>query len=83
MQRGDVSGMSFSFAVVRPGGERFERRDGGLVRIVSDMTISDVSIVTFPAYAAADVAVAQRALQAFQAQQGQRIDWLRLHMRTR
>ena len=29
----------------------FERRDGGHVRIVSDMIITDVSIVTFPAYA--------------------------------
>jgi HK97 family phage prohead protease len=75
--RGDVTGMSFTFAVVRPHGERFERRDGGLVRIVSDMLIPEVSVVTFPAYAATDVAVAQRSLRAFQGQQGPRITSLR------
>jgi HK97 family phage prohead protease len=84
VQRGDVTGMSFSFAIVRPEGERFERRDNGLVRIVRDMRMQDVSVVTFPAYAAADVAVAQRSLQAFQAQQhGHRIAWLRLREATR
>jgi HK97 family phage prohead protease len=77
--RRDVNGMSFTFQVVRPGGERFERRDSGLVRIVSDMTIQEVSVVTFPAYAAADVAVAQRALRTFQAgQTGRPIAWLRM-----
>lgn len=77
VQRGDVTGMSFGFAVVRPDGERFERRDGALVRLITDMTMHDVSVVTYPAYAATDVAVAQRSLQAFQAQQGQRIEILR------
>ena len=69
VRRGDVTGMSFRFAVVRPGGERFESRNGMTPRIVSDMRIPEISIVTFPAYVATDATVAQRSLQAFQASQ--------------
>jgi HK97 family phage prohead protease len=80
--RGDVSGMSFTFEVVRPGGERFERRDGGLVRIVSDMRIPEVSVVTFPAYEATDATVARRSVDVFRAGDGPRIDWLRRRVRA-
>ena len=66
VSRGDVSGMSFTFGVVRPHGERFETRAGVPTRIVSDMVIPEVSIVTFPAYSATDVTVAQRSLRAYQ-----------------
>jgi uncharacterized protein len=83
VQRGDVTGMSFSFQVVKPDGERFEKRDGQAVRIISDMLMKDVSIVTFPAYTATDAQVAQRALRAFQAQRGGRVDWLRRSLRVR
>jgi hypothetical protein len=84
VERGDVTGMSFSFQVVRPHGERFESRDGQTVRIVSDMRLQDVSVVTFPAYQTTDVQVAQRSLQAYQRahQAGRRIDWLRQQHRT-
>ena len=75
--RGDVSGMSFTFEVVRPGGERFERRGDQLVRIVSDAIIHEVSVVTFPSYTATDVQVARRSLEAFTAGAGPRVDWLR------
>lgn len=75
--RRDVSGMSFTFSVVRPAGERWERRDGQPVRIVTDSRILEVSIVTFPAYSATDVQVAQRSLQAFTLQPGRSIRWLR------
>lgn len=79
--RGDVDGMSFGFRVM-PGGDRFEKRDGVPVRIISDMMIAEVSIVTFPAYAAADVAIAQRRLQAYHlAHEGGRINWLDRHLR--
>lgn len=74
MQRGDVTGMSFAFSVVRPNGERFERRDGQPVRIISDMAIQDVSIVTFPAYSAAD---AQIALRGLTRRSGARLDLLK------
>ncbi|ODS53212.1 MAG: hypothetical protein ABS36_14915 [Acidobacteria bacterium SCN 69-37] len=77
VKRGDVTGMSFTFGVVRPGGDRFEQRADGLVRYVSDMRIREVSLVTFPAYESTDASVAQRSVQAFQREHGQRIDWLR------
>jgi HK97 family phage prohead protease len=63
VRRGDVTGMSFKFGVIRPHGERFEQRAGVTTRIVSDMRIPEVSVVTFPAYTATDVSVAQRALR--------------------
>jgi HK97 family phage prohead protease len=77
VRRGDIDGMSFTFGVIRPGGERFEQRQAGLVRIISDMRIVEVSPVTFPAYAATDASVAQRAVQTLRSQRGQRIAWLR------
>lgn len=82
VQRGDVTGMSFSFQVVRPSGERFERRDGQLVRILTDLTIQEISIVTFPAYEATDVQVAQRALRVFQAEHGHSIAALQRRLRA-
>lgn len=69
VRRGDVTGMSFKFGIVQPHGEHFEQRAGVPTRIVSDMRIPEVSVVTFPAYTATDVSVAQRSLQAFQATQ--------------
>lgn len=83
VSRRDVSGMSFTFAVVRPQGERFERRDKTVTRIITDMVIREISVVTFPAYAATDVQVAQRALRAFQAKQGRSIAWLRRALAAR
>lgn len=80
VERRDVSGMSFVFQVM-PRGDRFERRDGMPVRLISDMLIRDISIVTYPAYAATDVQVAQRSLQVFESQAGRRIEWLRLRRR--
>ena len=41
VSRRDVSGMSFSFAVVRPDGERFDRRYGQVTRIITDMLITN------------------------------------------
>ena len=78
VKRGDVTGMSFTFHVM-PKGERFERRDGGPVRLISDMTIRDVALVTYPAYPTTNVEIAQRSLQAWQASanMGSRIKWLR------
>ncbi len=80
--RGDMTGMSLSFYVVPPKGERFERRAGQFTRIISDAVILETSIVTFPAYAATNAEVAQRSLQAYQ-EQGRPISWLRLQQTAR
>jgi HK97 family phage prohead protease len=77
VRRGDVTGMSFRFAVVRPHGERFETRAGVPTRLLSDMRIQEVSVCTFPAYGATDVAVAQRSLQAFEEGQRRRLKGLK------
>jgi uncharacterized protein len=75
VSRGDVSGMSFGFRTL---GDEWNYEEKTPLRTVTDMRISEVSIVTFPAYQATDVQVAQRSLQAFQAQsKGNRVEWLR------
>jgi HK97 family phage prohead protease len=76
VKRGDVSGMSFAFRVM-PGGDEWREVDGDIIREVRDMTISEVSIVAFPAYTATDVSVAQRSLEEFRsAHTGSRLAWL-------
>lgn len=80
--RGDVSGMSFAFRVI-PGGVEWDANSKEAqaynvpIRTVTDMRISEISIVTFPAYAQTDVEVAQRSLQAYQqTYRGNRVEWL-------
>lgn len=81
--RGDVSGMSFAFRVPQ-GGDDWNFEEDVPVRTVLDMTISEVSIVTFPAYPATSVDVAKRSLAAAIKQHGgNRIDWLQRWHRTR
>lgn len=77
--RGDVSGMSFGFRALA---DEWNYDDKTPVRTVTDMRISEVSIVTFPAYQATDVAVAQRSLQAARAEMKRTRDarWLRLKL---
>lgn len=79
--RGDVSGMSFGFRTL----EDEWNYDGKVpVRTVTDMLISEVSIVTFPAYRQTDVTVAQRSLNAFQQQRGgNRIAFLQKVLRNK
>jgi HK97 family phage prohead protease len=80
--RGDVSGMSFGFRVPK-GGDHWDYEGQMPVRTVTDMIVSEVSIVTFPAYQATDVQVAQRSLQAFELEhKGNRIAWLEKRLRT-
>lgn len=73
--RGDVSGMSFAFRAIEDVWDYDAKTP---LRTVTDMRVSEVSIVTFPAYGATDVQVAQRSLQQFQAARGaNRLEFLR------
>jgi uncharacterized protein len=62
VERGDISKMSFRFAV-REEGEQWEFPETGTpIRTLTDLDLYDVSLVTFPAYEGTDIAVAQRSL---------------------
>jgi hypothetical protein len=75
VRRGDVTGMSFAFRTLT---DEWRMEDGEAIREVYDMTISEVSIVTFPAYQQTSVEVAQRSLALFkETTKGRSIDWLR------
>ena len=83
VERGDISGMSFGFRVP-PGGDEWRDEDGGMVRYVRDMTVSEVSVVSFPAYEQTDVNVALRSMQQFQqAHAGSRLEHLKRWHKTR
>lgn len=62
--RGDVSGMSFGFRTLA---DEWNYEGKMPIRTVTDLALSEVSVVVFPAYAATDVSVATRSLQAFKA----------------
>ena len=79
IRRGDVSGMSFAFRVLE---DDWHVEDGEDVREVVDMTISEVSVVTFPAYTDTDVQMAKRSLEAFKAS-GASIAFMRKVHQTR
>jgi HK97 family phage prohead protease len=65
VRRGDLRGSSFSF-VVAPGGEKWHYENGQSIRTVTAIkSLVDCGPVTYPAYEASSVAVAQRSLQAF------------------
>lgn len=64
IERGDVSQMSFAFAV-RPNGQDWAKDDEGrVVRTLKRVRLFDVSPVTYPAYPQTDVAV--RELRTWQ-----------------
>lgn len=62
IRRGDVTGMSFGFRVVT---DEWRMEDGAPLREVTDMVVSEVSIVSKPAYQATDVMVSKRSIEAF------------------
>ena len=82
VRRGDVSGMSFAFRTVE---DDWNYDDEAMpLRTVLDMRVSEVSIVTFPAYTQTDIQVAQRSMQDFVAQRkGMSIDLARKIHKTR
>jgi HK97 family phage prohead protease len=62
LERGDLSQMSFAFQV-RDGGEEVSTlKDGSTLRKLTDVTLSDVSVVAYPAYTSTEA-----ALRAFEA----------------
>lgn len=57
LKRGDISQMSFAFSVA-PGGERAEEGPDGTIRTITKVgELTDVSIVTYPAYTATNASV--------------------------
>jgi HK97 family phage prohead protease len=79
VKRGDVSGMSFAFRAIA---DEWNYDEKVPVRTVTDMRMSEISVVTFPAYP--DTEVAMRSLSAFKAsQKNVSIDWLRRVHKTR
>ena len=83
VKRGDVTGMSFAFRTVEDDWN-YEDEEMPL-RTVLDMRVSEVSVVTFPAYTQTDIQVAQRSLQEFEAthRKGMSLDFARKLHRTR
>ncbi len=65
IERGDVSGMSFSFQTLS---DAWDMVDGEEIRTLIKARLLDVSPVTFPAYPETDVAVAKRSLELWQRQ---------------
>jgi HK97 family phage prohead protease len=60
IQRGDITGMSFSFQTM-PDGEQWDKRTDPPTREVTDMRVFEVSVVAMPAYEQTDVEVALRS----------------------
>ncbi len=82
VKRGDVSGMSFAFRTIE---DDWNYDDEHMpLRTVLDMRVSEVSIVTFPAYTQTDVAVAHRSMQEFSAhRKGMSLEFARQLHKTR
>jgi HK97 family phage prohead protease len=74
--RREVTGMSFAFFVLE---DDWHKEDGGIVRDVIDMEISEISVVTFPAYLDTDVAVATRSMHQFQSTLSAPYNWRAKH----
>jgi HK97 family phage prohead protease len=74
LRRGDVDGMSFEFSTLS---DDWHLEKGELIREVTDMRISEVSVVTFPAYEATDVTIAKRSLERYQVECGLTVARLR------
>ncbi len=83
VKRGDIDGMSFAFRTVE---DDWNYDDEEMpIRTVVDMRVSEVSVVTFPAYTQTDIQTAQRSMQEFASQhrRGMSIDMARKLHKTR
>lgn len=77
--RGDVSGMSFGFRVIE---DEWNWEEKIPIRTVTDMRVSEVSIVTFPAYQATNVEAAVRSMNAARPAAGNRLAFLARQLRN-
>ena len=76
-----VRGASFGFKTIK---DAWSREDGTTIRTLHDIELVEISLTAIPVYTATDVAIAQRSLQAFQAErQGRSIRWLRMRHTAR
>lgn len=84
VDRGDITGMSFGFRVM-PDGQEWDGGDEDvLIRTITDMRVSEVSVVAMPAYP--DTSIAVRAMQQFKDQRlvsPDRVEYLRRLHRQR
>lgn len=78
IDRGDVNGMSFRFRIMPDGQQWDEDADGQLIRTITDMTVDEVSFVTFPAYP--DTTAAVRSLRDFRQQTARDAKYYRMRM---
>lgn len=66
VERGDVDGMSFAFAVPPNGDDwDFRGQDGIPLHIVKDMRFREVTITPFPAYNDTEIGLSQRSIDSF------------------
>lgn len=64
IQRGDISQMSFAFTLGKQGDHFAKQSDGTYIRTLKNIEkISEVSVVSIPAYSDTNIAVAQRNLE--------------------
>lgn len=82
IQRGDLSGMSFSFRTM-PNGDEWKRDGDMIVRTVTDMRVYEVSIVSMPAYEQTDVELALRSKARFEGRLPRTITYLRQQLEAR
>jgi len=57
VRRGDVTGMSFAFRAVEDEWENLDGTGGPARRTLREVALQDVSVVTYPAYSGAEVAL--------------------------
>lgn len=75
--RGDINQMSFGFMVRKDGDEWERMEDGTRLRILNDLELVEVSVVTIPAYP--DTSVALRALHRVETEWRARGLWVVKH----
>ena len=63
VDRGDISGCSFGFRVA-PGGDRWEQRNGQMVRELLEVDLIEVTLTADPAYQDTSVAMRSRPHQS-------------------